>query len=255
MAVNANELATINTQNQYMGLIQTAVEKGSDINQLEKLMDLQERYEANQAKKAFNAAMSKFQSMLPVIEKLGIVDYTTGKGRTYYRYAKLEDIAQAIKPALKETGLSYRFTQTQDRGVITVTCIVTHELGHSEFSSLESSPDLSGGKDQLKGIASAVAYLRRYTLTGILGIVVGGEDDGEEQQITFEGEQIDPNANKAPECYPNDEFKKNFPAWKKQIEGGKKTVDQMHAFLTARKIILSQEQYDKLSEIGATNEN
>ncbi len=93
----------------HMRLIEIAVNNGADITQLEKLMDLQERYEANQAKKEFNAAMSKFQAMLPVIEKLGIVDYTTSKGRTFYQYAKIEDIAKAIQPALKETGLSFRF--------------------------------------------------------------------------------------------------------------------------------------------------
>ena len=160
-----------------MRLIEIAVEKGADITQLEKLMDLQERYEANQAKKDFNEAMSKFQSLLPTIEKSGIVDYTTNKGRTYYDYAKLEDIAKAIRPALKETGLSYRFSQSQNQGWITVTCIVTHAGGHSETSELTSQPDISGGKDPLKAIASAISYLRRYTLTGSLSIVVGGEDD------------------------------------------------------------------------------
>lgn len=229
----------------HMRLIEIAVNNGADITQLEKLMDLQERYEANQAKKEFNAAMSKFQSMLPVIEKLGIVDYTTSKGRTFYQYAKIEDIAKAIQPALKETGLSYRFTQSQDNGIITVRCIVTHQSGHSEYSELVSSPDISGGKDQLKSIASAISYLRRYTLTGILGIVVGGEDDdGDSVQYDNQDQQ------KTVNCYPDEEFNKNFPAWSKKITDGKHTVDSLHQFLTNKKIILSQDQYSKLQQVG-----
>jgi len=221
------------------------VNNGADITQLEKLMDLQERYEANQAKKEFNAAMSKFQAMLPVIEKLGIVDYTTSKGRTFYQYAKIEDIAKAIQPALKETGLSYRFTQSQDNGIITVRCIVTHQSGHSEYSELVSSPDISGGKDQLKSIASAISYLRRYTLTGILGIVVGGEDDdGDSVQYDNQDQQQVVN------CYPDEEFNKNFPAWSKKITDGKHTVDSLHQFLTKKNIILSQDQYSKLQQVG-----
>lgn len=225
----------------HMRLIEIAVEKGADITQLEKLMDLQERYEANQAKKDFNEAMSKFQSLLPTIEKSGIVDYTTNKGRTYYDYAKLEDIAKAIRPALKETGLSYRFSQSQNQGWITVTCIVTHASGHSETSELTSQPDVSGGKDPLKAIASAISYLRRYTLTGSLGIVVGGEDDdgGNHEEAVDEST-----------CYPDEEFKKNFPNWEKAILAGKKTPDQIIKAGNAQGITFSQQQLLTIEKVG-----
>jgi len=223
----------------HMRLIEIAVSNGADITQLEKLMNLQERYEANQAKKEFNAAMSKFQAMLPVIEKSGIVDYTTNKGRTYYDYAKIEDIAKAIRPALKETGLSYRFNQSQNQGWITVACIVTHASGHSETSELTSQPDMSGGKDALKATASAITYLRRYTLTGVLGIIVGGEDDDGGNHEEAESA-----------CYSDEEFQKNFPAWSKKIIDGKHTVDSLHQFLTKKNVILSQDQYSKLQQVG-----
>jgi len=227
----------------HMRLIEIAVNNGADITQLEKLMDLQERYEANQAKKEFNAAMSTFQSLLPVIEKKGNVYYESSKGITNYDFAKLEDISHAINPALKETGLSYRWVQRQDQQWITVTCIVTHAKGHSEESSLTSTPDISGGKDPLKAMASAISYLRRYTLTGILGIVVGGEDDdGGTSELVNSDQPIN--------CYPDDEFNKNFPVWSKKITDGKHTVDSLHKFLTNKKIIISQDQYSKLQQVG-----
>ena len=190
----SNEIVTVDKEHEslavvaepHMRLIEIAIGKGADIVQIEKLMELQERYEAGKAKKEFNFAMSTFQSLLPIIGKSGTVDYTTGKGRTFYEYAKIEDIAKAIRPALKESQLSYRFTQSQNQNWITVCCIVTHSSGHSELSELTSQPDVSGGKDPLKAIASTISYLRRYTLTGNLGIVVGGEDDdgGNNQQST-----------------------------------------------------------------------
>lgn len=160
-------------QDQYLGMIQSAVEKGADIAQIEKLMDLKERFEDRQAEKDFNIAMAGFQSTVPIIEKAGKVEYKATK----YSYAKLEDIAQAIRPSLKENGLSYRFSQEQDGAHITVACIITHSSGHTISNSLTSLPDTSGNKDALKSIASTITYLRRYTLTGALGIVVGGEDD------------------------------------------------------------------------------
>jgi len=229
----------------YISLIQIAVEKGAEIAQLEKVMDLQERYEANEAKKSFNQAMAVFQTNLPVIEKNGVVDYTSSKGQTYYNYAKLEDITSAIKPALKESGLSYRWTQNQGDGLIKVTCIVTHIDGHSEESSLFSNPDTSGGKDPLKSIASAISYLRRYTLTGLLGIVVGSEDDeGGEEGFANEQPQQDENA------YPEKSFQNMFPKWEALILEGKKTPDQVIQSVNNKGKLFSQEQLDKINNVG-----
>ena len=229
-------------QEQLMELMKVAVQSEGGVEKLQQIMDLQDRWEQSNAKKAFNSAMSRFQSILPVIEKRGIVDYTSDKGRTYYQYAKLEDIAQAIQSALKETGLSYRFKQTQESGVIAVSCIVTHEDGHSDSTEMASAPDSSGGKSPLKSIASAVSYLRRYTLTGILGIVVGGEDD--------ESDPAEESGETAGNCYPDEKFEESFPRWSQMILDGKKTVDQLHEFLTKKKIILSKYQYTKLKQVG-----
>lgn len=250
--MNSGKLVTIEQQpslpvmaQPHMRLIELAVTSGADIGKLEKLMELQERYEAGQALKAFNVAMSEFQSNLPIIEKSGIVDFTSTKGRTYYRYARLEDISAAIKQPLKDAGLSYRFNQRQENGVITVTCIITHKEGHSESNDLSSGIDSSGGKDAIKGTASTISYLRRYTLTGGLGIVVGGEDDdaGAFDSVADGQQQVI-------QCYPDDEFNKNYPAWSKKITDGKHTVETLHQFLTTKKIILSQAQYDRLQQVG-----
>ena len=247
LVVEDNQGASLPVMAQpHMRLIEIALEKGTDITQLEKLMDLQERYEANQARKEFAAAMSKFQSMLPVIEKNGVVDYTSAKGRTCYDYAKIEDIAHAIKPALKETGLSYRFTQTQNQGWITVTCIITHSSGHSEISELTSQPDISGGKDPLKAIASANSYLRRYTLTGNLGIVAGGEDD--DAGAAGPGDFID--GEPQGDCYPDEDFNNHFPNWEKAILSGKKTPDQIIANGNNQGITFSQDQLNKINKVG-----
>jgi hypothetical protein len=230
-------------QSKYLSLIEMSIEKGADLVQIEKFMDLQERYEANEAKKQFNYAMSVFQSALPIIEKKGLVNYTSGKGTTNYNYARLEDIAQAIRPALKISGLSYRFTQEQNAGQIKVTCIVTHIDGHSETSSLHSNPDLSGGKDPLKAMASAISYLRRYTLTGLLGIVVGGEDDEGGEGGFAHGEQQG-------DCYPEKDFNKNFPNWEKAILSKKKTPDQIIANGNKQGITFSQDQLNKINKVG-----
>jgi hypothetical protein len=77
-------------------------------------------------------------------------------------------------------GLSHRWDVTQIDGLITVACIVTHELGHSERTVLQSRPDDSGKKNQIQQVASAVTYLQRYTLMSALGLAASDmqEDDG-----------------------------------------------------------------------------
>lgn len=234
-------------ESQYLPLIQMCIEKGTELVQIEKLMDLQERHEANEARKQFNFAMSIFQSSLPVIEKNGLVNYTSSKGTTNYDYAKLEDIAHAIKPALKASGLSYRWIQEQSEGKIKVTCIVTHINGHIESSSLIGFPDTSGGKDPMKAMASAISYLRRYTLTGLLGIVVGGEDD--EGGAGGFG-KAPASSSASPEFYADESFDKTFPKWKELIEDGKKTPDEIIGNGNKRGLVFSPEQLDKINKVS-----
>lgn len=150
-----------------INILDRAIASGADIANIEKLMDLQERWEKNQAKKAFNQALSEFQKRCPVIEKR--------KEGHNYKYAPLGDIVTQIKDLLFDCGLSFRFEQNHEKG-ITVTCIVSHTGGHSETNSMTALADKSGSKNDIQAIGSAVTYLQRYTLLGALGITTADED-------------------------------------------------------------------------------
>lgn len=150
------------------GLIEMAITQGADIDKLEKLMALQERYDAKNAKAAYLSAVSLFQANCPKIKKLK-------KGHNS-KYAPLEDIIEQVKDVLFKAGLSYSFSQTQDAQQITVSCHLSHIEGHTETVSLTSDHDKSGGKQPIQALASTVTYLRRYTFTGVTGIVPSDED-------------------------------------------------------------------------------
>lgn len=151
-----------------MAMIQAAVSAGRGIDEISKLMDLEDRWNAREAKKAFIEAMGRFQRECPVIKTM-----KTGHN---YKYAPLGDIIAQVKGLLSDCGLSYRFEQVQDAAGITVTCIITHVLGHEERLSMSGNADTSGSKNAVQSIGSTVTYLRRYTLTGALGIVTADED-------------------------------------------------------------------------------
>jgi hypothetical protein len=167
-----------------MALISAAVNSGADVGQLEKLMDLQERWEKNQARKSFFMALTKFQSLCPVITKK--------KQGHNSKYAPLEDIIAQVKVPLSECGLAYRFEQSQsDSGMIKIACVVSHFDGHEERTIMSSDADKSGNKQAIQAIASTVTYLRRYTFTGALGIATADEDmDGRIPAV--EADLIDP---------------------------------------------------------------
>jgi len=160
-----------------MKMMEIAITTDGGIEKLEKLMDLQDRMEKIKSRRAYFDAMARFQESTPKIEKKGRVSFN----KTAYSYAKLEDIAEAIKKPLAENGLSFRFEQKTEQiqsGIfLTVSCIITHCDGHFESTLMSGYPDASGGKNPIQQIASTVQYLRRYTLTGILGITSSDEDN------------------------------------------------------------------------------
>ncbi len=161
-----------------MALLQMAVSQGADVDKLGKLMELQDRWEKREAEKAFIAALAAFKSDPPKILKNKLVDFPRTGGRTTYRHATLDNVCGILDHALAAHGLSYRWKPEHlDSGIIRVTCILTHELGHSTSASLQSVADSSGGKNAIQGVGSTVTYLERYTLLAVCGIAVQNTDD------------------------------------------------------------------------------
>ena len=179
-AVEKIEPQTANAPILPFDLLQRAVTSGADIEVLEKLMGLQERWEANQARKAFDDAMASAKAEIPVILKSREVDFTSNKGRTHYRYEDLAEIARTVDPVLGKFGLSYRFrTAALSPDTIAVTCRVSHRDGYSDETTLPGTHDTSGNKNSIQALGSAVTYLQRYTLKAALGLAASDDDDGQ----------------------------------------------------------------------------
>lgn len=151
-------------------MLDRALSSGADPDTLAKLMALQERWQANQARMAFDEAISNAKAEIkPVIRN--------AKGHNDKRYADFAAIASAVDPIITKFGLSYRFKTTQtDR--ISVTCVLSHKEGHFEETTLAGPPDTSGSKNAIQAIGSTLTYLQRYSLTQALGLAATNDDDG-----------------------------------------------------------------------------
>jgi len=117
-----------------MTLIQMAVESNADPDRLEKLMELEERWQRNKATDAFSDSMAAFQAECPSVLKGRKASFG---GRDAYSFASLDDIMHAIQPLLTKHGISVAFSANVADGMIRVVCKVRkgRHVEESEYTS------------------------------------------------------------------------------------------------------------------------
>lgn len=147
-------------------LIQAATDPNVDVDKMERLLGIAERWKSQEARAAYARALARMQPHLPEVRKRG-----DAGGR--YKYALWEDIQDSLRPVLADHGFSLSFRTDNN----TVTAVLMHEDGHSESTSLPFSPDKSGNKNDVQALGSGVAYGKRYTCQALLNLTARGEDD------------------------------------------------------------------------------
>jgi hypothetical protein len=154
-------------------MVERALQQNSSVETLAKLMELAERWQANEARNAYVVAMNAFKKNPPTLLKNKHVQF----GNTNYDHATLDNVVDTITAGLSRHGLSHSWKVEQTDARIKVTCVITHELGHSESVSMEAGADTSGSKNSIQAIGSAVTYLQRYTLLSATGMAAKGTDN------------------------------------------------------------------------------
>jgi len=159
------------------GMMMAALDRGASLDQIERMMDLQERFERREAEKAYNVAFAAFKAEAVRVLKGRRVTDGPLKGKSY---AELHDVVDAVTPALSANGLSASWKVSKDEPQwLEVTCTLRHTSGHSESVSMGGPPDAGGAKNAMMARASTKTYLERYTLKAICGVAeVGDDDDG-----------------------------------------------------------------------------
>jgi hypothetical protein len=166
---------TVQPQSSPMSMMLSAMDRGASLEQVEKMMALQERWEATEARKAYNAAFSAFKAEAVRIVKNREVTDGPLRGKAY---AELHSVVDALTPALSRHGLSASWKLTKDEPQwMEVTCFLRHVDGHEESVSMGGPPDAGGAKNAIQARASTKSYLERYTLKAICGVAEGGDDD------------------------------------------------------------------------------
>lgn len=155
------------------------LDPSTNADQLAKLLEVKLRYEADEARKAFNFAYEQFKKNLPEIFKTKKVSFPTSGGKeTSYSHAELDKITPIITEALLNCGIVHSWETGDISGRTSVTCILSgHNHDRGKTATLSGPPDTSGGKNNVQAIGSTTYYLQRYTLLAVCGIAPKGMDD------------------------------------------------------------------------------
>lgn len=160
-----------------MQMLGQALQMGVPIETLRELRLMQKEFEADEARKAYAKALAAMKATIPIeVFKRKKVDIPGG---AKFKHAELADVVDAAVEAMGKFGFVHTWKPTaQTSEYLEITCIITHELGHKEETTLRSEYDSSNSKmPALHRLGSTVSYLERYTLVAALGVAAKNIDD------------------------------------------------------------------------------
>lgn len=170
-----------------MTLIEKASAQGASIEQMAQLFDLKLRVDADEAKRAFNEAFTAFKNEpIRVIKDKENSQFSKAKTNDMpakkAMYASIENYVETVTPFLSKHGLTASWgTPAQTPSSMTVSCTLTHTMGHSKTETVTGPLDTSGAKNALQQIKSTATYLKIMTFESVCGLasVYGNlSDDG-----------------------------------------------------------------------------
>lgn len=161
-------------------IAELAKDPAVDTEKLDKIIASFERLQAHKAKAEFDGAYSLMQGEIPVISEKGEI-FVRGQLRS--KFAKFEDIREAVTPVLAAHGFALRFRNNLlDDGRMRIVGVLSHRGGHSEEDEFISPADTSGEKSDIQARGSTRSYGQRYTTIALLNIATRGEDnDGQKK--------------------------------------------------------------------------
>jgi hypothetical protein len=187
------------------------------------------------------AALVKAQGKFPSIPK----NKTANVGKYTYKYADLPDILEAVIPVLNKHGLCIMQAPDGDSLVTTL----MHESGQCVTGRIPLPM-----KTSPQELGSWLTYLRRYSLTGMLGIAADEDDDAGSAQAAHTSRKTTPPAPAIPPpaAKPSDYEAKVRDLFDDGVAALLGKVDDPRAEMKTRfGRLLGHRGYEKASEIPA----
>ena len=164
----------VTQDNSINALISQAITANLDVEKMERLFVLKEKYDAQQAKEAFTRAKAKAQAEFPIIKKTKPVKNKAGQ--IVYYYASTDGIVSQVQKPIADNGLSYRFDEKYENDNMIVTCIVQHEMGYEEATPFQVPIGSEAYMTDVQKHGARNTFAKRYAFCNAFGIITGDED-------------------------------------------------------------------------------
>lgn len=155
-----------------------------DVGKMNALLDMQERIEDRDAKKAWARDFNAMQSELPTIDKDGKIDHgdgvtARGNAKLKTKFATFPNMMEICRPIMKRHNfsLSSLIEPAADGARINVVSILEHTGGKERTSRFPMTADATGGKNNQQGWGSSQQYGMRYNMIALLQIVTKAKED------------------------------------------------------------------------------
>lgn len=146
-------------------IIALALDKDLDLDRMKLLIEMKGREDEKKAKMAYAEAMAQFK-----LEPLVILKDMKNSQYHDSPYASKGHLVNTVIPVFAKYGFAHKWEMKQENGLVKITCVITHKLGHSESSSFEAPPDKSGSKNPIQEIKSTRTYGEVITFEDAVGI-------------------------------------------------------------------------------------
>ena len=222
-----------------MTLIAQAIQNNIPVETMEKLMDLHDRWEAKQAKKAYDDAMAKFQAECPVIKKTKKVyeknqeNVAENLRKVRYSFAPIDSIIDQTKDHISKNGFSYTTLIENDDKSLTATVIVKHFAGHTEQSKFTVPIGTESFMSDPQKYGARATFAKRYAFLNAFGIMTGDEDTdaNKEKKTPTTSDKVEFYRSKLEGCRHIDELKKvwaDMPVEYKEEKSLKKLASELN---------------------------
>lgn len=92
------------------------------------------------------------------------------------KYADLASVWEACRSALSKNGIAVvQAPGTDETGAVTMTTMLSHSSGEWMCSTMACKP----ARNDAQSMGSVITYLRRYSLSAMVGVAPDEDDDGE----------------------------------------------------------------------------
>lgn len=170
-----SNVVKFNTNDGALSVVAQMVATGVPKEAIDQMVKLIEWDDARKAKIAFNAAFSLAKGKFKQAKKSGHNRHLNS------RYSLLEDYDDATREPLSEHGLSWRHIPRMEGTELYVRCILSHQQGHTEEAELHADAFsmVNNAVNKLQSEGIVLMYLKRMTLSSVLGIVSDSEFDND----------------------------------------------------------------------------